>query len=305
MSSLRQFQYLVALADTGNFRRAADAVHVSQPTLSQQIRVLEGRLGVQLVERSETPVQLTPIGREVVTRARRLLLGVKDIEELAKRAQQAIAGTIRFGITPTLGPYLMPDIIARLHRTYPDLRLYIREGIPTEQVRDLARGELDMVLSPLPVTGHGLHIEPLFREPWHIVAPPDDPVARLEAVRKADLAGRGFLTMDRRHHAHRQFRDICTEIGAELLEDYEGTSLDSLRQMCGSGLGFAILPELYLRSEVGGENMVRRLEPVDWSASRSIAAVWREGAAFSDNYRMISSVIAEEAHALLSTPLAR
>lgn len=301
---LRQFEYLIAISETGNFRRAADAVHVSQPTLSQQVRTLEAKLGVQLVERNETPVQLTPIGREVAARARKLVIGVKDIQDLARRASQSIAGTIRFGITPTLGPYLMPEIIAQLHRHYPDMRLYIREGIPDEQARELARGELDMLLSPLPITGSGLHIEPLFREPLHIVAPPDHPVAQAAHVRMEDLAGIGVLSMDRRHHTHRQFRDICITLQAELLEDYEGTSLDSLRQMCGSGLGFAILPELYLRSEVGGEDMVKRLKPEGWAATRSIAAVWRDGAAFADNYRLIADVVVEQARKILAEPLA-
>ena len=299
MPTLRQFSYLVTLADYRNFRRAADAAHVSQPTLSQQLRALESRLGVTLVERNESPVQLTPVGREVVTRARRLLLEVKDIEDMARRAKVGMAGTIRFGVTPTLGPYLMPGIVASLHRAYPDMRLYVREGIPDEQVRELARGELDMILSPLPVSGASLHIEPLFREPLHIVCPPDHPVAKAPLVRKQDLAGVGFLSLDQRHHASRQVRELCDDIGALMLEDYQGTSLDALRQMCGSGLGFAIIPELYLRSEVGGEDMVKRLDLADWSASRSIAAVWREGAAYCDNYRIIAEAIATKARRIM------
>ena len=299
MTSLRQLSYLVALADLRNFRRAADAVNVSQPTLSQQLRVLEARLGVTLVERNESPVQLTPIGREIVTRARRILLEVKDVEDMARRSKAGMAGTLRFGVTPTLGPYLMPGIVASLHRRFPDMRLYIREGIPDEQARELGRGELDMVLSPLPVSGSDLHIEPLFSEPLHIVCPPEHPLALSDRVCRADLAGAAFLSLDQRHHAHRQVRAICDALGARLLEDYEGTSLDSLRQMCGSGLGFAILPELYLRSEVGGQDMVSRLAPVDWTASRSIAAVWRQGAAFTDSYRIIAETIATEARRAL------
>jgi LysR family hydrogen peroxide-inducible transcriptional activator len=303
MTTLRQFAYLIALADYRNFRRAADAVHVAQPTLSQQLRALEARLGVTLVERGETPVQLTPIGREIVLRARRLLLEVSDIENLAMRARSGMGGTIRFGVTPTLGPYLMPGIVASLHRAYPDMRLYVREGIPDEQIRELARGELDMILSPLPVPGSALHIEPLFREPLHIVCPPDHPLAAAERVHKQDLAGVGFLSLDRAHHAFRQVREVCDDVGAHLLEDYQGTSLDALRQMCGSGIGFAILPELYLRSEAGGADMVRRLDLADWSASRSIAAVWRQGAAYSDSFRLIADAIADEARRILGGAL--
>lgn len=303
MPTLRQFSYLVALADCRNFRRAADAVHISQPTLSQQLRALEAQLGVTLVERNESPVQLTPIGRDMVARARKILLDVKDAEDMARRSKAGMSGTIRFGVTPTIGPYLMPGIVASLHRRYPDMRLYIREGIPDEQARELTRGELDMILSPLPVSGSDLHIEPLFREPLHIVCPPEHPLAQAAQVRRNDFADIGFLSLDKRHHMHRQDREICHDLRAELLEAYEGTSLDSLRQMCGSGLGFAILPELYLRSEVGGENMVTRLALADWTASRSIAAVWREGAAYADSYRTIAEAIAAEARRILADAL--
>lgn len=295
MPSLRQLEYLVAIADLKHFGRAAGSVNVSQPTLSQQVRTLEARLGVTLVERGDSPVQLTPIGREVAARARKVLLEVEDIRALARRSTSGLAGTIRLGVTPTLGPYLMPAVVAQLHRDYPDMRLYIREGIPDEQVAELRRGGLDMMLLPLPVGGSDLHVEPLFREPLHLVAAPDNPLCAKPLLKRIDLAGQAVLSLDPRHHFHRQAQAICGELNAELLRDYEGTSLDSLRQMAGSGLGLAILPELYLRSEVGGEDMVRRLVIADWSQTRSIAAIWREGVAYADSYRLIAETIARQA----------
>ncbi|MEZ5696856.1 MAG: hydrogen peroxide-inducible genes activator [Sphingomonadaceae bacterium] len=303
MPTLRQLEYLAALADTQHFGRAAAAVHVSQPTLSQQLRQLEAKLGVTLVERGDSPVQLTPIGREIAQRARQVLVQVDDIVDLARRSTSGIAGTIRFGVTPTLGPYLMPSVVAQLHRAYPDMRLYMREGIPDDQLAELRRGRLDMLLVPLPVAGADLQIEPLFREPLHLVAPPDHPLCRKNPRSKGDLAGQGVLSLDPRHHFHRQAQAICDELGAELLRDYEGTSLDSLRQMAGSGLGLAILPELYLHSEVGGEDMVERLIITDWAATRSIAAVWRQGAAYADTYRLVAEAIAAEARRVMAKPL--
>ena len=299
MTTLRQLEYLVALADAQHFGRAAASANVSQPTLSQQLRTLESRLGVTLVERGDSPVQLTPVGREIADRARGVLLGVADMTALAARAVTGVAGTVRFGVTPTLGPYLMPPVVADLHRIYPDMRLYMREGIPDEQLAELRRGSLDMLLVPLPVSGSDLAIEPLFSEPLHLVAAPDNPLCTRSPLMKSDLVGSGVLSSDPRHHFHRQARDICIDLGAELLRDYEGTSLDSLRQMAGSGIGLAILPELYLRSEVGGEEMVQRLDIRDWSATRSIAAVWRQGAAYSDSYRLIADAIANQARAML------
>ncbi len=299
MPTLRQLEYLVALADTQHFGRAAATVHVSQPTLSQQLKTLEARLGVVLVERGDTPIQLTPVGRELAERARRVLLGVADLRDLARRSVSGLAGTVRFGVSPTIGPYLLPPVVARLHREHPDMRLHMREGIPDEQFALLRRGALDMVLAPLPVAGADLEIEPLFREPLHLVAAPDNPLVQEALLRRSDLAGARILSFDRRHHFYRQAAAICDELDAELLRDYEGTSLDSLRQMAGSGIGLAILPELYLRSEVGGEDMVRRLTVSDWSATRSIAAVWRQGAAYSESYRLIARGVAEAARRML------
>lgn len=291
MPTLRQLEYLVALADLGHFGRAAQSCHVSQPSLSQQLRALEQRLGVVLVERSQAIVELTPIGREIAARARAVLVAVQDIRELAHRAEEGIAGTIRLGVTPTLGPYIMSTVISALHRAEPDLRLYIREGIPDEQVLELARGQLDMMLSPLPIAGDNLEIEPLFREPLWLVSAPDHPLARIDKIDKVDLKGAELLSLDSRHHLHRQVAGFCMEFGMLLLRDYEGTSLDSLRQMAGSGLALTILPDLYIRSEVGGTAGVKILQVDGWQPSRSIAAAWRQSAGYADAYRRIAECV--------------
>lgn len=297
MPTLRQLEYLVAVADLHNFRRAADACHVSQPTLSQQMRALEDRLGVALIERRTAGAELTPIGREITARARRLVIEVQDIRDLARRAGENLAGTLRFGVTPTLGPYLMPPIIAALHREQPDLKLHIREGIPEEQALALSRGALDMLLGPLPIEGSDLEVEPLFRERLFLVAPSDHPLAMRSGLSLSDLKGLQVLSISRTHHLHHQVSTICAELGMDLLRDYEGTSLDSIHQMASSGLGLAVLPELYIRSDVGGRAGIDVLEPEGWEYTRSIAAAWRSGAAYGDAYRTIAERIRVEARA--------
>lgn len=299
MPTLRQLEYLIAIADLRNFGRAAQACNVSQPTLSQQLRSLEDRLGVVLIERNTSGAELTPVGREIVMRARRLLVEAEDIRDLARRAGDRLAGTLRFGVTPTLGPYLMPPIVAALHREQPDLRLHIKEGIPEEQALQLARGALDMLLGPLPIEGSGLIVEPLFRERLFLVAAADHPLAKIPDLHFDQLRGAQVLSLDRRHHLHRQVASICSEFGMELLRDYEGTSLDSVHQMATSGIGLAVLPELYFRSDVAGRPGVVLLEPTGFELTRSIAAAWRSGAAYSAEYRGIAGRIAAEARALL------
>ena len=300
MPTLRQFNIFVKLAETENMGTAAGALGSTQPALSQQLRGLESELGLKLFERVPTGMQLTPAGRELLGYAGTVLDAARQFADAADRAAERFVGSIRFGVSPTLGPYLMPAVIKTLHARYPSLRLFIREGLPDEQQAELAAGQLDMVLSPMPITGRGLQVEPLFREPLHIVAPPDDALQDASSLSNEDFADRTFLSLDHRHHYHRQLVDICERLGGSVLADYQGTSLDALQQMVGSGVGLAILPELYIRSGAGGLDVVRIAEPEGWDEYRSIGAAWRASAAFADLYAEIAAMIADNAHERLS-----
>lgn len=299
MPTLRQFEYLVAIADQRHFGKAAHAAAASQPTLSHQLRMLEQKLGVTLVERRTHGAELTPIGREIAERVREVLVQVKDIKDLAERASDNLAGTLRFGVSPTLGPYLMPPVIAALHRSRPDLRFYMREGIPDLQAMELVKGSIDMLLGPLPIEGGNLQIEPLFREPLILVAPPDHPLANKANLSLADLKGAPVLSLDRRHHLHRDVAAQCQRCEMNLLRDYEGTSLDSVRQMVASGLGLAILPTLYVKSELARGGDVALLQVDGWNVTRSIGAAWRANAGFASEYAAIAMRIADEARRLM------
>ncbi|CAH0498721.1 hydrogen peroxide-inducible genes activator [Novosphingobium sp. CECT 9465] len=299
MPTLRQLEYFLAVAELKHFGHAAQLCNISQPTLSHQLRTLEERLGTILIDRGSSLPELTPVGREIAERAKRVMLEIRDIRGLASRSRNQLAGIVRLGVTPTLGPYLMPAIIGALHVEQPELRLYIREGIPVDQARDLVAGRLDMLVGPQPIAGEGLEILSLFNEPLSVVAPNHHPLVGKARLECTDLAGAHFLTLDHRHHFHQIVQTACARFGAEILHDYEGTSLDSIHQMVGSGVGLAILPELYLRSDVGGEAMVVRLPVSDWSSSRQIAAAWRARSANAEDYRALSMRIRDKARNLL------
>lgn len=299
MPTLRQLEYLVTIADTGSFALAARVANVSQPTLSQQVRTLEDRLGAKLLERSAAGAMLTPVGRTIVATARRMLSDASDIVALAAGASNSLAGILRLGTTPTLGPYLLSPIIAELHRMAPNLRLHVREGIPDEQVLELSRGEIDVVLGPLPMTGDDLTIEPLFREPLHLVAALDHPTDA-GGTMPDDLAGSPLLTLDPRHHLARQAAEIAERYGMTVAPDYYGTSLDSLHQMVASGLGLALLPSLYLRSDVGGLAGLKVLTVENWRAHRSIAMAWRRQSPMSAAFRLIADHVQDCARTLLA-----
>lgn len=288
MPTLRQLEYLVAIADTGSFALAARVAHVSQPTMSQQVRALEARLNVQLFERSTTGAVLTPVGRSIATTARRMLADARDIEALAAGASHGLTGTVRLGTTPTLGPYLLSPIIAELHRMAPNLRLHVREGIPEEQALALSRGELDVLLGPLPMAGDDLTVEPLFREPLHLVAALDYDLAPTAGTSDRALTGNPLLTLDPRHHLAKQAADIAAHYGMTIAPDYYGTSLESLHQMVASGLGLALLPGLYLHSDAGGAAGLKILSVEGWRVHRSIAIAWRRQSPMDAAFRLIA-----------------
>jgi LysR family transcriptional regulator, hydrogen peroxide-inducible genes activator len=299
MPTLRQLEYLVALEDLQHFGRAAQASHVSQPTLSQQLRALEERLGATLIDRHSANGTLTPIGRDIAERARGLIVEVKNIRELARRSTENAAGIIRLGTTPTLGPYLLPSVMASLKVDRPSLKLYIREGIPHEQSLEVSRGKLDVIVGPLPLFGNDLTVEPLLREPLRLIAPYDHPIARVETVSRDDLKNLPVIGFDPRHHLHQQIASICEETGMRLLMQYEGTSLDTLRLMSFSGLGLAILPEFYCQQEVYPNDSFKAISVSGWSAWRSIGMTWLTNAPFEPIYRDIANIVQTRARMLL------
>lgn len=294
MPTLKQLRYLVAVADTLHFRRAAEAAHVSQPTLSGQLQELEERLGVRLVERSRTRVLLTPAGKEIVARARAVLHDVQEIMDMAQHGHRLFGGILRLGVIPTLGPYLLPHILPELHAAYPDLKLYVREGMPAALLQALEEGSLDLLLFPLPVVGKNLNSVRLFREPLVIAAAREHRLARKPHVERSDLQGETVLALERGHRLHDQVRELCEEFGAEISLDFEGTSLDTLRQMVGMGMGVAFLPALYVRSEIPGDGdvIVRPMRPRP--PTRTIGTIWRRHSVQSKDYITLSDFVRDK-----------
>ena len=293
MPTLQQYRYLVAVADTLHFRRAAETVHVTQPTLSTQLRELEERLGVQLVERSRSGVTLTPIGQEIVARARGLLRDAADIATLARTGADPLAGTIRVGVVGSLGSYFLPLVIPALHAAHPKLKFYVREGTATDLLTRLRDGALDLLFFPTPLEDRTLHVAPLFHEPLLVVLPSDHPLAAQAVVDRSALRGETVMTLEAGHRLHDTVAALCAETGAILSLDYEGTSLDTLRQMVATGLGLSVLPALYVRSEVARENLVTARPLSDPAPGRDIGIVWRTTAAQGGAYVKLAAAIRE------------
>jgi len=289
--TLKQLKYLVALADNEHFRRAAESCGISQPSLSVQLQTLESILGARLVERSRSGVIFTPLGREVVARARRVLFEAQSIKDFAAVAVQGLAGTIRLGVNATLGPYLLPRVLAALHREHPDTKLYIRESKPTSLEAELGAGLHDVILAQSPIHNADYDTAPLFIEPIFLAVSADHPLAGHAHVSVADLKELPVLSLSPDYHLHDQVHALCETFGARLIRDYEGTSLDALRQMVAMDMGTTFLPALYAQSEISELGDVVTIPLKGRRISRSIGLVWRKGAGRSSGYADLADFI--------------
>lgn len=272
----RQIAYFVAVAEALSFRQAAARTQVSQPTLTHQILALEESLGVELFERSRAGTRLTPAGRELLPNARRTLEELRGLKDHAAALSRGPGGIYRLGVTPTLGPYLLPQILPSLHRHYAALKLYVREDAPRDLEAGLTAGDYDMIMTSLPVDELGLAVMPIFREPLKLAVPADHRLAARKRVDRADLAGESVLTIEEHHHFHQQIRQLCERLGAHVLRDYEGTSLDTVRQMVVMGMGIAFLPALYIRSEIHRPSELRIKTVHGEEIERTQALAWRK-----------------------------
>jgi len=294
LPSMRQLRYFIAVAETRHFRRAADSLGISQPSLSLQVSNLEALLGTSLVERGRGPITLTPAGREVLVLARRAVDEAQAILDLTAAMRGGLTGTIRLGSSPSLGPYLLPRVVEHLHRTFPDLRLYIRERVPRLLREEVLNGTHDLILSQLPIQGRDLFVRRLFMEPLLLAVPSDHPLSGRTSIAVKDLAGLQVLSLGPEFVLHEQISVICAEYGAELVRDYEGTSLDALRQMVAMGMGVAFLPQLYVASEIDPREAGVAAVPLSRSSfTRSIGLVWRRGSGAGLTYDRIAKEVVD------------
>ncbi|MEZ5460750.1 DNA-binding transcriptional regulator OxyR [Dokdonella sp.] len=277
--NLRDLRYLVALSEHKHFGRAAEACFVSQPTLSTQIMKLEDELGVTLVERTPRKVLLTEVGQEIVQRARDVLHEVDQIKAIARRTLDPESGTVRLGIFPTLGPYLLPHVVPPIRKRFPNLELLLVEEKTEIILRQLREGRLDAGILALPVHDNQLHMEKLFDEPFVLAVPEGNPLAALRNIRLDDLADQNLLLLEEGHCLRDQALEVCQLAGTGERSGFRATSLETLRQMVAANVGITLLPTLAVKPPVPQVEHMKLIEFKSRAPSRHIAMVWRKSSA--------------------------
>jgi LysR family hydrogen peroxide-inducible transcriptional activator len=283
--TMKHLRYFEALARHGHFGRAAEACSISQPALSVQIKELEALLGAPLIERSARQIRLSSLGEEFANRARDILRAVDEIEDLVRTAHRPFGGRLRLGVIPTVAPYLLPNLITDLVGQYPDLEVLPRESVTRTLIGDLIEGRLDAAIVALPVSEPALHERALFEEEFVLVRPREDagePVPKPEHLREMRL-----LLLEEGHCFRDQALAFCGSRSSPPRHVMQGSSLSTLVQMVGVGIGITLIPEMAISIEAGSAPVsVARLPPP--RPFRTIGMVWRKTTPLSDQFELIA-----------------
>jgi LysR family transcriptional regulator, hydrogen peroxide-inducible genes activator len=294
---LKDLRYLVAIADTRHFGRAAERCFVSQPTLSAQIRKLEDYLGVQLIERQPKNLTLTDAGEQIVARARRIVEASDEVVTLARSHRDPLAGRLRVALLPTIGPYLLPQVARPIRKALPRLELRLYEYQTAQVLEKLESGDIDLGILALPLERDGLECRELFAEPFTVAMPDQHPLARRETVRIEELKDETLLLLEDGHCLRDQALEVCSRVGINEKQDFRATSLETLRQMVATGAGVTLLPEMASHGAYGNARgvTVRPLsKPVPM---RHIGAVWRRSSARLPAIEAVCRIISDNAKA--------
>ncbi|MGC6404994.1 DNA-binding transcriptional regulator OxyR [Bisgaard Taxon 45] len=297
--NIRDLEYLVALAEHKHFRRAADACHVSQPTLSGQIRKLEDELGIILLERTSRKVLFTQSGLLLVTQAKNVLKEVKLLKEMASNQGKDMTGPIHIGIIPTVGPYLLPYIMPVLQDSFPDLELFLYEAQTNQLLEQLETGHLDCAIVAS-VRESEMFIEvPIFNEAMFLAVSETHPWANESTIAMNKLNGCEMLMLDDGHCLRDQTIGYCFSAGAKENAHFQATSLETLRNMVASNTGITLMPQLAVINE-GNRTGVKYIPCHSPVPSRAITLVYRPGSPLRNRYEKIAQTISHSVQDVLA-----
>lgn len=280
--TLTELRYIVALHESGHFRKAAEQCHVSQPTLSIAVKKLEEELGVELFERTRHRVRATPIGDRIVQQARTVLQESRHLLTLAEQGKDPLGSVLTVGAIYTVGPYLFPRLVTRLHERAPQMPLYIEESYTADLRSKLSDGDLDVIIVALPFTEPEIVTQEVYREPFVVLLPDGHPLAQRDQIDPAELASHRVLLMGEGHCFRDQVLEVCRGLEQAISDRQtrgeavlEGSSLETLKHMVASGLGITVLPRSAANLAQYGERSLTVRPFVEPVPERTIALAWR------------------------------
>lgn len=289
--TLKQLKYLSAVAEHAHFGNAARACHVSQSTLSAAVLELEDTLGSALVERSNRRVMLTTLGQDVVERGRAILMEVDDLVAVCAASAEPFTGKMRFGVIPTIAPYILPPLLKRLRRKYPDFQLFIREDLSGRLVNALQQGELDVLLLALPFPADNVETMHLFDDEFLFACPREHALAHSERLMTADLKQQDLLLLEDGHCLRDHIMEACKLSDSEVNIPYQATSLNTIVQMVANGIGVTLLPQMALDAKILSGTDVVTHPFRERAVARSIGLMWRGRTPRREEFQLLGEFI--------------
>lgn len=293
LPTLKQLQYLVALREHGHFGRAAEASFVTQSTLSAGIRELETLIGIVLVERTRRVVRFTPLGDQIVAKARKVLREAEELSDMARAAGRPLSGEMRMSVIPTIAPFMLPRMLPQLRRDWPDLKLFLREEPSAAACEGLQHGRTDCVLLALPYACGDVEIAPLFDDALYVAGLAGEIGHNAGSIR-ADAIDEGrLLLLEDGHCLKDHVLAACNRPELRAEATMMGTSLHTMVQMVDNGLGVTMLPEMAIDSGIlDGTDVEARPLDAD-NPSRRIALVWRKASPREKDFRLLAEVLGQ------------
>lgn len=292
LPTLRQLEYVVAIADEKSFGAAASHCHVSQPGLSTQVREVERLLGLRLFERDRRGVIVTPVGEEVVERSRALLASAREMVEAARRRTAPLTGLLRLGVIPTIAPYWLPSTLPAVRREYPDLKLLLREEKTGVLLDYVQRGKIDVALLAIDVPLGDVETAFLFDDPFVLAMPAGHPLSKKKQVTEGDLENRRVLLLEDGHCLRDQAFAVCARVGADEDTDFRATSLATLVQMVAGGDGVTLLPAMAEAAMAGPVSGIVTRPFRAPAPRRRIGLVWRRGSSRAAEMKLLAKSLA-------------
>jgi LysR family hydrogen peroxide-inducible transcriptional activator len=280
--TLTELRYVVAVARERHFGRAADACFVSQPTLSVAIKKLEEELGTQIFERRTNDVTMTPAGERIVGQAQRTLDEAGRIKEIARHGKDPLSGPLRLGVIYTIGPYLLPALVRQLLKDTPQMPLLLTENFTVKLIDLLKNGEIDVAIMALPLPEAGLVLQPVYDEPFIVAVPRLHPWSKRKAIPSEDLKKETMLLLGTGHCFRDQVLEVCPELSrfsssAEgIQKTFEGSSLETIRHMVGSGLGVTVLPMTSIPDKTPRDSLLNYIPFKPPAPDRRVVLAWRK-----------------------------
>ena len=290
LPTMKQLEYLAALADMQHFGRASERCHVTQSTLSAGIRDLESVLGTAVAERSNRHVLITRVGMQIAERAKALLRDAEEVMEIARAGRAPMTGEMRLGVIPTIGPFLLPRVLPTLREKFPELTVYLREEQTAPLLARLEDGDVDTALIALPCETGDLAVEDILEDEFLFACNRSHALAGAEAVPRDALEGEPLMLLEEGHCLRGHALDVCGAGNTQARAQFEASSLHTLVQMVAAGIGVTLVPRIAVEARIAQGTGIS-LAPLAAPASRRIGLAWRRTSLRAEEFRLLAGVL--------------